>query len=167
MKPFIPLSTILPWSIEAFGPATSSNNPTSGTFSSSNRALFVPFQLFAPAVCPSMICVNGAAVSGNIDMGIYSVDGRRLVSKGSTAQVNINSLQRLTFTTPLVMGAGLYFMALACDNTTATFFRRTTSAQNLRMFGMFQMASAFVLPATATFATILNGYLPCFGLEIS
>ncbi len=162
-----PLSTITPWSMEAFGSATSASLPASATYPSANRALFIPFQTETPIVIPSMICVNGTAVSGNIDMGIYSVDGRRLTSKGSTAQTGTSTLQRLTFTAPLSLGAGFYFMAFACDNTTATLLRRGLTAQAARALGMFQMATAFVLPATATFAAVASSFFPAMAIEVT
>ena len=160
----VPLSTITPWSRESLGACSSSTAPASGSYSSSNLGFFVPFYLYAQATAYGMKCVNGASVSGNIDMGIYSVDGRRLASKGSTAQSGTSAEQTLTFTTPLSMSPGFYFMAIACDNTTATFFRRNTSSVLLKALGMYQATSVFALPATVTYATITTSYVPAFGV---
>ena len=135
----------------------------SATWPTSNLAIFVPFILTRPYIVTNLFCINGATASGNIDIGIYSEDGTRLVSKGSTAQAGTNTTQNLSVTST-ELGAGLFYLALACNNTTATFNRYSTAANTHGAYGTAQMASAFALPATATFATTGQSYIPIVGL---
>ena len=54
----------------------------------------------------------------------------------------------------------LWYLAFACDNTTASFFRCASTAGHAQATGVKTMAAAFPLPATATFANAASGYLP-------
>lgn len=111
-----------------------------------------------------LFAVNGTAVSGNVDIGIYDESGTRLVSSGSVAQTGTSVIQIFDITDTL-LGVGLFFLAMAVDNTTAQFFRRTANAAHLRTLRVYQTASAFVLPTTVTFAAPASGYYPLFGLS--
>lgn len=139
-------------------------NPSSTTWPAANRAIFVPFTLYEPATIAIMWHSNGVA-SGNLDLGIYSIDGTRIISKGSTASSGLNTNQILDITdTPLA--AGKYYMACAFDNTTATSYAYagTTRQSLMKLTGIYQMDSAFPLPATATFATFTGTTIPQFGI---
>lgn len=162
---FLPTVTIQPFSLESTGGFLASGSLSANTWPSANRALFVPFRVQSRITVTKAFWVNGGAVSGNVDIGIYSEGGARLVSSGSIAQANINLYQEVDIT-DTQLGTGLFFMALAVDNGTAQFVRRTTSTIFLTPSRVYQMASAFVLPATATFATVSSSYLPVFGVRI-
>jgi hypothetical protein len=139
---------------------------TSAVWPTTNLAIFVPFILAQHALATQMSHQNGAAVSGNVDVGIYDERGNRLISKGSTAQAGISSLQVHDITdTELV--PGVYFKAIAVDNTTATILRGGMNIQPARACGMAQMATAFPLPNPATFAAISNAYLPSIAVHFA
>lgn len=139
------------------------SSPGSAVFPASNRAIYIPFRLNAPIVAELLFVLNGAAVSGNIDVGIYDKDGTRLISTGSTAQSGISSLQTFNITdTRLDMG--LFYLAVAMDNTTGALIRTNQAAAAMRMQGCAQQASAFALPAAATFAAVATAYAPIIGL---
>lgn len=136
----------------------------SGTFPAANAAIYMPFRTSATVVIATIEVLNGAAVSGNVDVGIYDEAQRRLVSSGSTAQAGTNVIQVFNITdTPLA--PGLFYMALACDNTTATFIRTAAPVYETRPLGMAQQASAFALPATATMALMTVTFLPEMSLK--
>ena len=101
--------------------------------------------------------------TGKIDVGIYTVDGGRLVSSGSVIQTDANSLQEFDITDTAI-GPGLYYMAVSLDNTTNTLFRYSTNAQNAKGFGLLQQASAHALPASATYAALTESIIPLIGL---
>jgi hypothetical protein len=124
-----------------------------------NLAIFIPVEIPYPYPLRYMAWLNGATVSGNADIGLYDSEGNRLVSSGSVAQASANAIQVQTLTTTLLK-VGLYYMALAVDNTTATFSRWIPGVEHLRVSGVRQASSAFVLPATPTFAVPANAYLP-------
>jgi hypothetical protein len=124
-----------------------------------NKAIFVPFELYETATFVKIGWVNGGAVSGHVDAGIYSLAGARLVSTGSTLQAGTKSLQTVTIS--VTLGPGNYYMALAMDGTTGTNFRWGNSlAIYNQMAGIQEMATAFVLPSTATFANPAAAYAP-------
>ena len=136
----------------------------SATYPAASTAIFVPFSLPAPLTAAQLFTYNGATASGNIDVGLYAADGTRLVSSGSTAQAGTNTLQAFDIT-DTELGPGNYYLAIALDNTTGTLFRTVPAARYLAGVGCFQQASAFALPATATFATMAQVYLPVFGFS--
>lgn len=125
-----------------------------------NLALFVPFTISSPITVVQMGVSNGGTVSGNLDVGIYDITGALLVSKGTTAQAGASAVQLLDITNT-TLNPGTYFMAMAADNITGTYNSTTTGDQRLwQVCGMQQMATAFVLPATATFANPGQAYVP-------
>lgn len=162
------LPTIHTYSIESFGPQNYGTNTlnlsTSATWPSANLALFIPFKVFFSYTATRMFAYNGATASGNIDIGIYSSQGNKLVSSGSTAQSGTNVLQEFDIT-DTVLVPGLYYMAVAMDNTTGTLFRNTTNLNPLRMNAIYQQASAFALPTTTTFAAMAQSYIPVIGMS--
>lgn len=140
--------------------------PSSAAWPAANDALFVPLYLCQPVVVTRLYSVNGSTVSGNIDMGIYAEDGARIASIGSTAQSGSTALQFFNITdTPLAPGR--YYLAVALDNTTGTLFRSNLTVVRNQTLGLAKMASAFALPATATFATVTSGFFPFVGAEIA
>jgi len=163
--------TIHPWSVESIGGkffnqgGTSFIAAASLAYPAANDALFVPFYLPKPIVIVTLFAHNGATVSGNIDMGIYDVAGVRLVSIGSTAQAGANGVQFFNITDTHV-GPGHFYLAVAMNNTTGTLFRGTAgSTIRIQPMGMAKQATAFALPATATFATVTADYVPLMGLS--
>ena len=134
----------------------------SATWTSANVAIYVPFSISSPRLIRKLFWQNGTAVSGNVDCGIYDSAGTKIVSTGSTAQSGTSAIQSVDITDTM-LGPGQYFLALAMDNTTATTIRASINSVRVKMYGIFQQATAFPLPATATFATNTGGYLPFFG----
>lgn len=128
----------------------------SGTWQANNRAHYIPFMV-TQIVTAYQMSVIVATQSGNLDVGIYTEQGVRLVSAGSTAvaaagvqTVNINDT---------VLLPGVYFMAMNCDNTTAA-FNRVTAPDNVtqRACGIqVQDVGAIALPDPATFGDPASG----------
>lgn len=148
------------------GALTGGVTPGSATFPASNDALFVPFCLQQHVLIKRLYSVNGTAVSGNIDVGIYSKDGAKIVSSGSTAQSGTSALQFFDVT-DFVLAPGCYYFAVALDNTTGTLLRANPSLARVQAIGMAKQASGFALPASATLATVTAAYLPLIGAEIT
>ena len=149
------LSTV---SLYGVGPANGGilTLPTSTAWNSANKAQYMPFRIFAPTIITKLWWFNGATASGNVDCGIYDAALMRLVSTGSTAQAGTSVLQIVDIT-DVLLGPGLYYFALALDNTTGTIMRAGTSGTAIMVgFGIFSQNSAFPLPATATLANSPN-----------
>lgn len=127
-----------------------------------NRAYFIPFYLPDTFTVTSLIYGNGAAPSGNVDLGIYDEDGVRLVSSGSTAKPGVGG-PRAIDVTDTVLTAGRYYWGYAQSNTAAVFgWTHSALIVNI-MSGALQQASAFPLPATATFAAPSHQAMPFVG----
>lgn len=148
------LVTISPFSMHSVAASLGSiGAPASSALGVANKAWFIPFRLSVPVLAQKLSWANGTTVNGNTDMGIYTYDGVRLVSTGSTVQTGASAIQTVDIAdTPL--GPGLYYLALATSSSTATYRRSTLATLSLaRVLGIFMQLSAFALPATATFAT--------------
>lgn len=171
----LPAITIHPWSLESLGgqgtpllPSTSfaMNLTSSAAWQSANRAIFVPFVLMSPITVAAMWVLNGGTASGNLDIGVYDQSGTKLVSTGSTAQSGTTAIQVVSVTATR-LAPGRFYLALAMDGTTGTVLKLSLTAGYTKHFGIAEMASAFALPGTATFAsatTMTN--LPAFGLSL-
>lgn len=139
------------------------SEPASATWPASNRAILVPFRLWKPHTIAKVFVANGAAVSGNIDVGVYDEKFTRLVAAGSTAQAG-TSVNQVFDVTDTQIGPGLFYLACALDNTTGAVLRSSLQTQFCRAVGVVQMASAFVLPATITPAAPASDYVPLLGV---
>lgn len=161
------LTTITPWSNESVG-IIFSTTLASAVYPTANLALYFPFAISQSCIAVDMFCYNGAAVAGNVDMGIYTAGGTLLVSTGATAQASTNVLQKIAITDTTLVGPNDFYMGISLsDATTATLFRVATAAQTQGSQGGLQEASAHPLPATATFAACATAYTPFFGLTIN
>lgn len=122
------------------------------SFSVANRAYYHPIYLPFGCIVTQLWWINGTTGGGNVDCGVYSRAGDRLVSTGSTAQSGTNALQ-IVNVTDTILDIGWYYLAVACDSGSATAFggAQILTGHN-SVLGMAQEASAFPLPATATFA---------------
>jgi hypothetical protein len=162
--PAITISTNSIHSINAFGllagaPGASTAWPVA------NTALFIPFRIARSIKFSLLFTYNGSTVSGNVDVGVYSADGTRIVSAGSTAHATTSGIQKFTVASTQI-DSGLFYFGVALDNTTGTFTQVTVSqVPMLNFFGVAQMASAFPLPATATFASNTSTAVPTMGLS--
>lgn len=138
--------------------------PASVVWPSANLAVYIPFSLPWSYTVRRVFVGNGATLNGNIDIGIYNSAGARQYSSGSTAQAGTSAIQYITLGSPLVLAAGTYFLAVASNSATATFqMAGTNMPTSGRLAGLLQQATAFPLPATATFAqwSQTTGYLLC------
>lgn len=162
----LPARPIITWlsymnrGITNFGAASSATWPTT------NKAFFVPITLDTTIIVQTLFVVNGATASNNFDLGIYSADGTKLVSTGSTAQAGTNTLQVVTLGTPLTIGPSLYYLATAFNGTTGTTFKVSLGVNGVFEAGVYIQTSAFPLPANATFATAsAETIIPITGLS--
>jgi hypothetical protein len=130
---------------------------TSGVISTvANTAIFIPFHLPFPYPVKRLFWVNGTAVSGNVDIGLYSGEGKRLYSAGSTAQAGTSATQFVTPSPAFILPSDVYYMGFVADNTTGQCFRRSnlTGLSAGLSGGMLQQASAFPLPADLSSAIV-------------
>lgn len=137
---------------------------TSTAWPTASKAIYIPFTVSVPTTIIGGGTYNGSAVSGNFDVGIYDDQQNQLVHSGSTAQSGTSAWQVVTLTST-TLDPGIYYMALALDNTTGTVLGYTNTFTSMnRAFGIYQQTSAFVLPNPAVFAVNATGFIPIVAL---
>lgn len=142
------------------------STPSSGAWPAANDALFIPITIKQSVRVKRIYWWNGNSVSGNLDVGVYTKAGGRIISSGSIAQTGGGTALQFYNPTDFNLSAGIYYLAMAMNNTTGTQLRQNAGVNNMICLGCAKQASAFALPATATFATVTASYLPFIGLEI-
>jgi hypothetical protein len=148
-----------PWDvIDGSLVAMSSDQSYTGIWPAANAALFYPFRVPQPVVITELWVVNGTVVSGNVDIGIYDINGVLLVSAGSTLHAGTSVIQTFNVT-DTVIGGGIFYIALTFDNAVARYFGMLGFN---RVHGVLE-ASAFPLPATVTLATTTRSVQPSLG----
>ena len=123
-----------------------------------NRAYYFPLYIDRHITVQKLWVLNGAAVSGNIDLGLYNSAGglptTKIISSGATVHANANVIQEVDITDTFLKGPAIYFFGIAADNGTSTFYTQSPGSVGVvRYMGIQQQASAYPLPSTATPAT--------------
>jgi hypothetical protein len=122
---------------------------SSAAWPTANLAIYVPVRIPTACVVKKLALANGASVTGNFDIGIYSPAGARLVSAGSTAQSGATTEQVVDVTDTLLL-AGLYYFA-ACHSSTGSVMMLAQAAPIAAAHGVLTEALGSVtLPSTAT-----------------
>jgi hypothetical protein len=135
------------------------------TYPTANLALYTPVSVYNRILVTHVWWINGnTAGTDSIDVGLYDRTGVRLTSGGGTLASGTNVLQE-TAVTNVLISPGNYFVGIACNGTTTTFrSNNTLLARELGAFGMLQQASAYPLPATATFAAMATTFFALHGV---
>lgn len=131
------------------------------------KAVYVPMYLPFAYPVRRVFWVNGSAAGGKTDFGIYNADGVRLYSVGSGTEAAGNSEPQFVTPTEFLLAPGRYYFALCNESATTAnrwFGFSSTTTSSGRMAGLLQQASAFALPATATFAAWESTSLPIMGI---
>lgn len=132
--------------------ANAGNVPANITWTTANQARYFPMAVPWAYTVRRVWWANGTTGGSNVDFGIYSPDGSKIYSTGSTAQSGTSVLQFVT-PTAFVLPAGDYYFALNSSGTTGVFFGTAGTAVNQRLCGILQQAvGAVTLPSPATFA---------------
>lgn len=132
--------------------ANSSHNNNFGV-NAANDAYYIPFQIDAPFTVRSVGVHISTTSSGNIDVGIYSENGTKIWSAGSTAMGTANLFQLWT-PTAFTLAPGRYYMAVGCSNTTGTF--RIQSVGEANRSGGLLVGTTFALPSDMSGAAAIT-----------
>jgi hypothetical protein len=115
--------------------------------------------------------MNGDAVAGNLDLGVYDLAGNRLASTGSTAQAGVNTLQIVNLSASVSLAAGTYYLFQASDTSAGTQHWKVNNWGNTdpnrdMIYGQVCVTASFPLPATLMFGTVAAGqsWYPLAGL---
>ena len=126
-----------------------------------NKAFYVPVLVDRIVTVKKMAVINGATLNGNVDVGIYDEAKTKIVSIGTgVAQAGTSAVQTFDITDTTLL-PGLYYLAMATNSSTATYFRANgAGAEQLRACGMQEQTTAYALPATATFGAMVTSFAP-------
>jgi hypothetical protein len=136
-----------------------SNNSYSTTTTTwtANRAVYWPIVVNRPLTIIDFAIVVSTQ-NGNLDAGIYSWAGTKIVSNGGVAcgaaGVQVIAVADTT------LQPGWYHMAFSCSSATAVFKANNLATVAARACGAQQELSAYPLPSTATFAAYTTGITP-------
>lgn len=139
--------------------------PSSFAWPTANKTFYAPFNVPWYYPVKRVWWQNGATVSGNVALALYTFGGARIYTTGSTAQAGTSVPQYVT-PTAFLLAPGVYYLALGMDNTTGTMLENSTSATALRGFGVLE-ETTFPPPATMTPVTIAINYLPYCGITLT
>jgi hypothetical protein len=139
----------------------------SAVWGSANRAIYYPVRIPRSQLIARLFWANGATVSGNVDAGVYTETGVRLVSTGSTAQAGTLAIQEVAITPRFLQAGWVVYLALVLDNTTGAIIRANFGVQSSNMqHGVLSQNTAFPLPAPATMVTdASSGYGALVGMS--
>lgn len=135
----------------------------SSSWSTGNRAMYIPFVLPWPYLVNRVFWGNGSTLTANKDFGIYTAGGTLIYSTGSTAESGASVLQFVE-PTPFLLSPGRYYMALVCSATTNHVWASASTAIYKRMWGILEQATALPLPATWTPAAASMTIVPLCGI---
>lgn len=139
------------------------------TWPVANTAVYVPMWIPWPYSAKRVWWYNGASITSvNMDFGIYTADGTRIYSTGSTAAAgSVSAAQYTTPSTDLLLSPGMYYFALVSSSITTDrggFGSTTASVIQQRLAGLLQETSALPLPATMTGVAVANSIMPMCGV---
>jgi hypothetical protein len=127
--------------------------------------MFIPFRVSQSVTVTQIALGGGTTASGNFDGGVYDEYGNRLISTGT--QGKVASAEVIVDVSDTTFGPGLFYMGMAADTTTGLIIGQNVGGPRASLLGCREMASAFVLPATATYATCTQGFIPSMALYLA
>lgn len=112
---------VVPWSLVPVSGLSHSGNNTLGA---TNNAVF------RPVIVPATLTLTGigytcGASSGNLSVGVYDETFNRLATSGAVAAPGTGR-RNVSFTSPVVLTPGRYWIAISQDNNTMTYSTFTT-----------------------------------------
>ena len=133
----------------------------SAAWPSNNRALYVPIYVPTRFTVARFLVLNGSNATGNVDVGLYSNTGSKLMSTGSTARSGTSVAQYIGVTDQS-FSPGAYYLALVGSSTTGQYMRTvSTSVYDTQVAGyLFEDLGATTLPSSMTPSayTVANAY---------
>ncbi len=138
------------------------STPGGAGFFNNNAAVFCPITIPWPFPVRRLVAFCTTA-TGNMDIGIYTAGGSRIVSSGSF--VTANGPNYVTLSPDIVLAPGSYYLALGASSNAGKFFSGGTTVTKQRAGGWLkQTASAFPLPATMSGVAVTEALAPMLGI---
>jgi hypothetical protein len=128
---------------------SASGSGTSGkAWPAANRAHYCPVLIPFPFNVRRLYAIQGSS-AGNVDVGIYTIGGSRIVSSGSVAMAG-TTIQYYASGLDVLLPPGAYYLALAASSASSTWSAVQPTIADLRLTGWLEQSNAFPLPATMT-----------------
>lgn len=142
---------------------------TARQWPANNRAVYVPIVIPSYFTIARFMVANGTNATGNVDVGLYSFTGTRLISTGTTSRGALTSQVQYIGVTDQTFPAGRYYLALVASSTTGNYFSiGGVGVVSAQAGGWLQEdLGSTVLPTTMTPATYANGTFFGFGFTQS
>lgn len=116
------------------------------------RAIYVPVRIPSAVTVVELAYGCQSTATGNVDIGLYTASGSKLISTGSTAKSTSTAVISVDVTDTSIT-AGLYYLALNNDTTTDTFQALSDTAPTPAARGVLtETLGSVTLPATASWA---------------
>lgn len=143
-------------------------NASGFAWPANNRAMYFPIHLPAPFLVARGYLVNDGNNTGNVDIGVYTVGGTRLVSSGSTARGTGNAIQYIDLTDTW-LSPGDYYWALVGSSTSGSYTGLVTASVAVaRAEGVLQEdLGGTTLPSTMSPAAFTGSTFALFGFTQS
>lgn len=162
VHPFHPLTT----NEASF--AASLTSSLSTTLSSSNIVLY-SVVVTEPYRVLRFWWQNGSTLNGNVEVAVFTENGTRIATTGSTAQSGANVMQQVS--ADFTLGAGRYWIGMASNSSTATFAGRTgggLTALGARDGSGLAMhvtvGTAIPMPSSIVIGSNLGFTIPSYGI---
>lgn len=140
---------------------------STGVYPAINTSYYFPIVLDYAFEAKRVWWVNGGtSVAGNFDVGIYTSDGTKLVSSGSTARSGTNTVQFADIT-DTILAPGRYYLGCSSDSVTGQFWRLVCPNVFYADTAGIKEEATFPLPTTATMTTATATTYPVIGLTRS
>lgn len=161
---FSPHGPVSTYDMLGVGPNIGGNVPTAQGWPAVNLALYIPFRLSIPVLVAQLFALIGSITTGNVDVGIYSAGGTKIVSSGATA-IGTANLPQLFNIADTQLGPGLYYFGVCLTSTSGSLFAGSTgvTAVTGKLYGLAEQTAVSSLPATFTLATWSRTILPVCG----
>ena len=144
---------------------------TNAAYPAANLLIAVPLYIRAPFLAQQIAWHNGTVTgSTSMECSVYNEAGTvKLITSGVVTQSGNGIPQAVTLTGGLYIPRGRYWIALVAGNNTTQFNRFTGAAAAVNMQKLLgtseQSLGSTALPASLTFGTASNNYIPIMGLS--
>lgn len=143
------------------------STPASVAWPANNRIYYVPLLMPDDFLATQFGIDVGATNSANIEIGIYTPDGVKLIGSAATALGTANSPQAIDITDTQLYAGNLYYVGVTLTSTGGALFCVTSGlgVAGAQMTSTMAENGSGGLPNPATFAAIADNLIPYFSLS--
>lgn len=139
----------------------------SAAYPAANLAIYIPFNLPEPATVYETWVETGTLTTSNgTEIGVYNTDFTRVFHTATTVATASDTVNSSGMT-DIVLGAGMYYLAFACDGT-RNFVGTAMTAGFYQTMGIVEQTglTGSTLPDPMVPVVYTRAFLPLFGLSL-